>query len=162
MQLTDRFNRKGLQTYRTLEEVLLTGNITEAKVALLKKYNFESETLRIELKHFHNKFSPGHYVCEVRNKLCGMKSLVRELYANVEELCKLLLVCSPTSSEAERNFSKLRRIKTWLRSTMIAPRVNALAVCYAHKEILNALDIDAICKAFVCNEQRQKHFGKYL
>jgi hypothetical protein len=161
-QLTDRFNGKGLQTYQALEGVLITGNISEASEALLKKYNFDTEILRIELKHFHKKFSPVYYVCDVRNKLCGMTALVRELYANVEELCKLLLVCSPTSSEAERNFSKLRRIKTWLRSTMTATRLNALAVCHAHKEILDTLDIDAICKAFVCNERRQKHFGQYL
>ena len=161
-QLTDRFDGKGLQIYRTLEEVLLTGNMSEAAQALLKKYHFDSEVLGIELKHFHAKFAPVHYVCEARNKLCGMATLVRGLYGNVEDLCKLLLVCSPTSSEAERNFSKLRRIKTWLRSTMTAPRLNALAVCHAHKEILNALDIDAICKSFVCNEQRQKHFGYCL
>ena len=45
---------------------------------------------------------------------------------------------------------------------MTAPRLNALAVCHPHKEILNTLDIDAICNAFVCNEQRRKHFGNYL
>ena len=151
-----------MQTYRSLEEVLLTGDISEANEVLLKKYNFDIDILHIELNHFHSKFSPVRYVCEVRNKLCGMSALVRDLYANVEELCKLLLVCSPTSSEAERNFSKLRRLKTWLRSTMTAPRLNALAVCHAHMEILNTLDIGAICKSFVCNEQRQKHLGKYL
>ena len=67
---------------------------------LLEKYNFDTHILRIEVNHFHHQFSPVCYVCKVRNKLCGMSALVRELYQNVEELCKLLLVCSPTSSEA--------------------------------------------------------------
>ena len=84
--------------------LLLIGDISEANEMLIKKYNFDIDILRIELNHFHHKFSPVRYVCEVRHKLCGMSALVWELYQNVEELCKLLLVCSPTSSEAERNF----------------------------------------------------------
>ena len=74
--LTDRLNSKSLKTYPALEEVVLTGNITEAQETLLKKYNLYSESLRIELKQFHHKFSPFLYVCEVRNKLCAMSLLM--------------------------------------------------------------------------------------
>ena len=88
-----------------------------------------------------------------------MTSLVRGLYGNVEALCKLLLVVFSKSNKAERNFSKLRRIKSWLQSTMTAPRLNALAVYHAHPTILNSLNIDELCKSFVCHETRRRDFG---
>ena len=38
--------------------------------------------------------------------------------------------------EAERSFSGLRRLKTWLRSTMMQKRLNGIAVCHIHQERL--------------------------
>jgi hypothetical protein len=36
-----------------------------------------------------------------------------------------------TSCEAERSFSSLRRLKTWIRSTVSQEHVNSVAVCNA-------------------------------
>lgn len=38
-------------------------------------------------------------------------------------------------SSAERSFSTLRRLKTWLRSTMIEERLNGLALLHTHTDI---------------------------
>ena len=39
---------------------------------------------------------------------------------NIVNLLKLLLVNPATSATAERSFSLARRLKTWMRSTMVA------------------------------------------
>ena len=66
---------------------------------------------------------------------------VRGLFPQVERLLRLLLVCPATSCTTERSFSALRRLKTWLRTTMTQQRLNAVAVCHVHQEILDSLDI---------------------
>jgi len=53
-------------------------------------------------------------VVEMRNMLPE----VQAEFPQVTTLLKLLLVSPASSAEAERSFSALRRLKTWLRSTM--------------------------------------------
>ena len=47
---------------------------------------------------------------------------------------------------AERYFSALRRLKTWLRNSMTPRRLNAIMICNIHKEKLVELDIDDILR----------------
>jgi len=49
-----------------------------------------------------------------------------DTFKEVFKLTKLLVVIPMTSSEAERNFSALKKIKTCLRKTMCEERLNAL------------------------------------
>ncbi len=58
-------------------------------------------------------------------------------YSEVEKLVRLLLVSPASSAEDERSFSALRRLRTWLRSTMTQLRLNSLAVCHVHQEVLD-------------------------
>jgi len=53
------------------------------------------------------------------------------------KLLKLLVVIPLTSSEAERSFSTLKRIKTCLRSTMCEERLNALTMLSTESCLIN-------------------------
>ena len=87
---------------------------------------------------------------------------VEELFGQVENLVRLLLVVPVSSCEAERSFSVLHRLKTWLRSTMSQNRFNHVAVCHVHQDRLDLLDKKSICKQFVAaNDRRRKHFGSF-
>ena len=84
------------------------------------------------------------------------------MFKQVELLIRLLSTCPASSCEAERSFSALRHLKTYLRSTMLQGRLNSLAVCHIHKHILNELDIIRLCSKFVSqNDYRHQIFGKY-
>jgi hypothetical protein len=87
---------------------------------------------------------------------------VRKLFSQVEVLLRILLVIPVTSCEAERSFSSLRRLKTWLRSTISQERLNSVAVCNVHHEYIDALDLKAIVNEFVeTNDRRLNLFGKF-
>ena len=78
-------------------------------------------------------------------------------------ICKCLLkllIVRPTSSVAcERSFSVLRRIKTWLCSTMSQDMLNSLLMCHIHPSILDDCSIDEIMDNFInMNEWRKAHF----
>ena len=116
--------------------------------------------LQIQLELFRRKRS----VKTVSDAVSIMKAMPPELrgeYCEVEKLVRLLLVSPASSTEAERSFSALRRFKTWLRSTMKQPRLNALAVLHIHQDVLDSVDVDALIEEFVFkNETRRSMFGQ--
>ena len=54
---------------------------------------------------------------------------------------RILLVIPATNATSERTFSALRRVKTYLRSTMTQTRMNSLLSLHVHKERTDALDL---------------------
>ena len=63
-------------------------------------------------------------------------------------LVKLQLIFSPTSTEVERSFSKMKLIKTRLCNTMGDERMFNLMLCSAHLEILDNIDTIALLNKF--------------
>ena len=97
---------------------------------------------------------------EAATILQGMLPEVRGLFEQVEILVWLLLTVPASSAEAERSFSGLRRLKTWLRSTMTQSRLNSVAVCHIHKDKLDKLNRRQIAQQFIAaNERRRITFG---
>ena len=77
----------------------------------------------------------------------------------VVTLMKLLLVLPSSSCSAERSFSALRRLKTYIRSTMTVSRLNHVTVLYIHKTLTDEL-INSIVNAFAsANDTRKDMFG---
>ena len=74
---------------------------------------------------------------------------------------KLILVMPATNSTSERSFSALRRVKTYLRSTMGQQRLNDLLLLHVHKEITDSLNLKEVVNNFVNSEHRLRVFGKF-
>ena len=53
----------------------------------------------------------------------------------VVTMIKYYLVCPASTANAERSFSHLRRLKTYLRSTMTQARLNSLLILSTYKEV---------------------------
>ena len=71
------------------------------------------------------------------------------LLPNVFALLKLFLVLPCTTCEAERSFSALRRIKTYLRSSMTQARLNHAVVLHVHKDRASKLDLTDIINRWI-------------
>ena len=75
---------------------------------------------------------------------------------------RLILVVPSTNASSERSFSTMKRLKTYLRSTMGQSRLNHLMVLNIYKEILDSMDMISIANEFVqANELRLHIFGKF-
>ena len=73
---------------------------------------------------------------------------------------KLLLVMPATNASSECSFSALRRIKTYLRTTMTQQRLNHLMLLHVNKEKTDALDLLQVGRDFVAGrEGRLRTFG---
>lgn len=100
---------------------------------------------------------------EVINFLKSMSEIKRNyFFRQIIKICKLLLVMPATNAESERNFSVLRRVKTWLRSTMTQERLNNLMTVHVHKDKTDLMDMKRIAELFVSrNDRRIAMFGKF-
>ena len=58
-----------------------------------------------------------------------------EAFLSVRKLLKILTVLPVTTATAERSFSTLRRLKTYIRNSMSEERLNGLALLNIHREI---------------------------
>ena len=74
-----------------------------------------------------------------------------ELYPSISTVLSILYTMPTT----ERSFSVLRRLKTYLRTTVLQDRLTSLAVLHVHRDI----DINRVMRSFTLGKSRHVDFG---
>ena len=83
--------------------------------------------------------------------------------SEVVKLVVLILVAPGTNATNERSFSALRRVKTYLRTTMTQPRLNHLMLLHIDKEDCDKLNVEQNAYDFCANsEHRRNIFGSFI
>ena len=75
---------------------------------------------------------------------------------NIFVALKILAVIPVTTCKCERSVSALRRMKTWLRNTMLNERLNGLAMMHIHTDI--PVDIDQVVDEFARQNPTRMQF----
>ncbi len=82
--------------------------------------------------------------------------------SQVYGLLQLILVMPATNASSERSFSALRRIQTYLRSTMKQEHLNYLMLLHIHKTRTDEIDLKCIVNEFIDeSEHRSSIFSKF-
>ena len=76
-----------------------------------------------------------------------------DFFPNLETLFKITCTLAVTSAECERSISRLRYLKTYLRSTMTEERLNGLALLYTHRDV--SCDGDHVVEEFAQRNPRR-------
>ena len=84
-------------------------------------------------------------ICDAMNVQTAHKATLSE----VHKLLWLYLTFPLTSTAAERTFSALRRLLTYLRSTMMEKRLNNCLLLHIHKDVTDSIDLVEIAKEFI-------------
>ena len=171
--ISKRFDQPGFRVYRRLQDILL-------KAANGEDYNDELEfitnfygddldraTLKAQLVIFSTTMMERK--CDRKYALSDIITYFKEctpanqtLLSEVCTLMRLLLVMPATNATSERSFSTLRRIKSYLRSTMSQERVNHLMILHVYREITDQLDVIKVANSFISgHEHRQNIFGSF-
>ena len=169
-----RFEQKGFQMLRKLE-ILLTTVDSQLQSELLKEVvefyhsDFGSQGLiqtQLTLLHANStKESPLESLQSIITYLQTLTSAQKEFYSEIIKIVTLILVMPATNAVSERSFSALRRLKTWLRTTMTEARLNWCMVLHnvIHKERTDTLSLTSIGNEFVSrNNSRKNIFGYFL
>jgi len=79
-------------------------------------------------------------------------------FPNLAIALRIMLTIPITSASAERSFSKLKLIKTYLRSTMSQERLSGLAILAIEKEESENISYDKIIEDFAAKKSRKIKF----
>lgn len=169
--IKSRFEQPGYNTYKHLQELLFKA---------IKEQDFEPElqyvsqfygddvhkaNLKCQLQTFaldYPKENTPPNIFDVREYMKSLSPAKKQLIAEVCTVLKLILVMPASNATSERSFSALRRVKTYLHSTMSQDRLNHLMILHVHKELTDALNLKEVANDFVCgSEHRLRIFGKF-
>ena len=153
------FTSTDITAYQQLSDILTTGKVDDA---VISQYPELTASLQLELDFYCRQYEHTS-VDSVRTVFCDMVPEVRKLFPQVSVLLRLLLVSPASSCTAERSFSALRRMKTWLRSTMTQQRLNHVMICHVHRTRLAACSPSDIATEFINGspETRRSVFGLF-
>ena len=136
------------------------------EVVSFYKDDFNSTELTTQLKlletHFSEQNSTSVTFEDCLKYLRSLSGAQRSFYTEVCVLVRLILVMPATNAVSERSFSSMRRLKSYLRSTMNQSRLNHVMILHLNKEKVDSLDLDVIRNEFVeGNEHRLRYLGKF-
>ena len=168
--IKDRFDQPGYAMYRNLEELILKGaaggDLSEPlREASGVYHELDVSQLKLQLSNLATYFREKNITASLEECVKYLQSLSPAAMTFFSEVCtvvRLILVMPATNAASERSFSTMRRIKSYLRSTMRQPRLNHVMVLNIYQEQLDELDLTAIANEFVsCCEHRLRYFGKF-
>jgi len=76
-------------------------------------------------------------------------------FSNVYIGYKILLTIPVTVATAGRSFSKLKLLKSYLKSTMLQDRLNGLTILSIESEVLELLDYKTLLNDFAAKKARR-------
>ena len=168
-EMQKRFEQKNYDLYSKAEELLRSaagsGEVLQCDIDAITKH-FGEDLDHSRLKNQLAVLSDAVTGVNVSLKDVAMNTLsyasTSSLYSEVLRLLQLMNVLPATTATAERSFSSLRRLKTYLRTTMSPQRLNHLMILFVHKDQTKKLDVQEIASDFIARcEKRQKTFGHF-
>ena len=165
-ELKRRFENEGVRFAVKSEELLLKacrGIIDESLAKDIVIHLKDDLDIQIFLRHLHNLSSlcsACKSVDEIRMVFVDLRPETLKLVDQITILIRILASMSTSNANNERSFSTLRRLKTWLRSTISQARLTHLAMLHVYKEETENLNPKKIMKIFVeAKEGRKNDFG---
>lgn len=171
--LKERFDQPGFRVYRHLEDVLLKS--VRGDKTFKEDLDFILDFYKDDLDKTSFSSQLETFTSCARNNLCdpstvSVSDLVKSVYqmsptsrclfSEIMTLLRLVLVMPATNATSERTFSSLRRVKTYLRSTMTQERLNHLLILHIHRDATDALYLCAIGNDFVSARDSRKSISE--
>lgn len=177
-EISNRFEQSDVSTVCSIESLLIDSandeEIPEIPEPVIKLFEgkVNLERLNIQLRMLPDAIKSAFFGTPVTVKKVttartivdtfNQNNVIKGMLSEVDKVLRVYLTFPITSATAERAFSSLRRVKTFLRSSMTSQRLNNLFLLYVHKQYTDNLDLTLVAKEFAsANTRRQNYFGKY-
>ena len=169
MSINNRFDQPGYNIYKKLQNLILKAcsgrsytNELDFVCSFYKDLNKQQLQTQLPLmRALVVREKPDMTINGIVKVLSELSEPQRVGFRSIWALLELLLVMPATNATSERSSSALRRLKTYLRTTMSQLRLNNLMVLHVHKELTDSLDLKSIARSFVnANDSRKRIFGQ--
>lgn len=148
-EIQDRFKENDLNILQAMKDVIVSEKSEKNSIKLVcdtYKINFDETT--IELTMFNRMFKTKYNEFNINNKiaylLCGD---IQIGFINYTKIIKIFLTIPTNTSSCERTFSCLKRLKSYLRTSMGQVRLSSLASLQIQRSV--PIDFDQIIDEFV-------------
>ena len=139
-ELRTRFNGKGHEVLSNLTEVVFESQVTDKVFETVSQfYDLDLEILKADHKlfqHFKEKIDNFNLTAAELFQQLSDQSLI-QLLPEFSKALKIFSILPVSSCEAERSFSSLRRLKTYLRNTMGQDRLTNLTLLHIERATVN-------------------------
>lgn len=168
--LEENFKQEDLNQLESLENLLLEayrGNVPSEEILIsrlgIHSDDFNTGQLHTQLKMLESMPGDKPICCkDIAKQLKENSSTVRLLLNQVERLTILIMTIPASAATAERSHSALKRLKTYLRSTMTQKHLTHVTLLHIHKDRTAKLNLEEIAKEFVSRSNRKVTFGEIL
>ena len=163
-ELSQRFDQEDLHVAVSREESLKGKSTSELENCRLPT-TIDMAKLKQQLPQFFDlcdlKKISSRGAIGAAAVLTSLEAVTRSIFSEVEKLVSLILCLPISAASAERSFSSLRRMKTWMRSTMSQRRLTQMAILSVHRDRLQNVDMRKLMKCFISKTpDRCAIFGK--
>ena len=153
-----RFDQPGFQTYKKLENVLLKAANKESYdddiefITQLYGSDLNLQQLKLHLNILSSilpQSSIAYDLSSIVEFIKKLSPIQKALIPQVHCLVSLVLVMPATNATSERSFSALRRVKTFLRTTMTQLQLNNAMILFVHRNLTDKINLVELGNEFI-------------
>ncbi|VEN39225.1 unnamed protein product [Callosobruchus maculatus] len=158
--LDSRFQSSTIRLLNDFENfVVKTTQCPEKVISFYKTENFDADRLTLHrdmvydlMKNNASKYGIPNSLADVVNYLKENLDVVN-LVPELTKLIRILLTIPVSTCTCERSFSAMRRLKSYLRSTLKAERLNHFSILHIHRDLISEIDIEVLMDEFIGRAQ---------
>lgn len=106
----------------------------------ISKQNIKAEMT--VAKHYLNKSNNNLTLEDFKN------TIKQEVFPNLYKMLQVAFTLPVSSATCERSFSAMRRIKTWVRTSMLQDRFTNLSILHIERDLTKSVDSECILNEF--------------
>lgn len=96
------------------------------------------DLLKAEMMVFKNCLPPDFNFDDIKGKIN------KEAFPNLYKLLQIAITIPISSATCERSFSSMRRIKNWLRTSMLQQRFSDLSILNIERDLSNKIQTETV------------------
>lgn len=156
-EFRSRFDNKNLEIMKSIQSCHPESpHFLEVNhlMTLVKLYNLNEQSLSMECP-IAKRTLKNKTMKKINDVLLELLPL-REAFPELVKLLQISLTVAVTTAGCERSFSSLKRIKSYLRSTMSEERLIDLATISIERDLAARLSLDGIVDKFAAEDKNRR------
>lgn len=160
VSLKTRFENDSARFFKLLEKFAIGQPVNVDSIIEFYKFDFDKERLLSDremflqlLKRQNEGANNLREVADFLKKYEWSRGLIPEFVRFV----RLLITIPGSSCSNERSFSILRRLKNYLRSTMLQDRLNNIAILNVYTDMTEKLDLEELMDKFILKNAKRSN-----
>ena len=157
-EMSRRYDEKNIGIMRALQACHpLSNNFfsSSALIPLIDAYNLDEEAINVEAGLAKRILEKNESLNSISDVILSL-TLLKDAFPELLKCIRILMSIAVNTAHREKSFSALKRIKTYLRSTMNEERLNDFAVLSIERELSSSISLEDVVSKFSSTDQNRR------